>query len=72
MLGSMHCILHSLIYCIDRALHLYLELYHHISLVSVREFSAGFYEDNRKSTLAAAFLVVSNLSMRTSLFFLTC
>jgi hypothetical protein len=55
MLGSMHCILHSLSYCFDHALHPCLELYPHISLVSLREFSTGFYEDNRKNTSDSCF-----------------
>jgi hypothetical protein len=66
----------SCIYChillLMLCIYVWNSFYPHTSLATLREFLAGFHEDDRKSTSGGCFsvLVISNLSMRTSFDFL--
>jgi hypothetical protein len=46
--------------------------YSHTSLGTLKEVFVGFHEDDRKSTSEGFFLVISNLFVRTCLFFFIC
>jgi hypothetical protein len=71
MSGSMHCILHSLLFFHMLCTFVWnYYFYPYISLVILRKSSAGIYENVRKSMSGGCFsvLVNSNLSLRICLF----